>query len=89
MRSSWRRISDTDLVENARIKRQGHMFAISLRRHLSEAVTDVLVERGDQQVLMSTVKNRGAKLSIASFSTLVQRTEGNEGLAVRIDTGDT
>ena len=60
------------------------MLAISLRRHLSEAVTDVLVERGDQQVLMSTVKNLGAKLSIAGFSILVQRTEDNEGLAVRI-----
>ena len=78
------RLNDSDLVENAKIKGQRHMLAISLRRHLSEAVTDVLVERGDEQVLMSTVKNRGAKLSIAGFSILVQRTEGNEGLAVRI-----
>ena len=44
----------------------------------------MLVERGDQQVLMNTVKNRGAKLSIAGFSILVQRAERNEGLAVRI-----
>jgi uncharacterized protein (DUF2336 family) len=78
------RLNDSDLVENARIKGQGHMLAISLRRHLSEAVTDVLVERGDQKVLMSTVKNRGAKLSIVGFWILVQRTEGDEGLAVRI-----
>jgi uncharacterized protein (DUF2336 family) len=78
------RLNDTDLVENARTKGQRHMLAISLRRHLSETVTDVLVERGDQQVLMSTVKNRGAKLSVASFSTLVQRTESNEELAIRI-----
>jgi uncharacterized protein (DUF2336 family) len=33
------RLNDSDLVENARIKGQGHMLAISLRRHLSEAVT--------------------------------------------------
>jgi uncharacterized protein (DUF2336 family) len=78
------RLSDSDLVENAKVKGQGHMFAISLRRHLSEAVTDVLVERGDQQVLMSTVKNRGAKLSNTGFSVLVQRTEGDEEFAVRI-----
>jgi uncharacterized protein (DUF2336 family) len=82
--SQSQRLSDSDLVENAKIKGQGHMFAISLRRHLSEAVTDVLVERGDQQVLMSTVKNRGAKLSNAGFSILVQRTEDDEELAVRI-----
>ena len=78
------RLNDTDLVENARIKGQEHMLAISRRSHLSEAVTDVLVERGDQLVLMSTVENRGAKLSNAGFSILVQRTEGDEGLAVRI-----
>jgi uncharacterized protein (DUF2336 family) len=77
------RLSDSDLVENARIKGQGHMLAISLRGHLSEAVTDVLVDRGDQHVLMSTVKNRGARLSITGFSILVQRTEDNEELAVR------
>jgi uncharacterized protein (DUF2336 family) len=78
------RLNDSDLVENARIKGQGHMLAISLRRHLSETVTDVLVERGDQHVLISTVKNRGAKLSVAGFSILVQRSEDDEGLAVRI-----
>ena len=82
--SQSQRLNDSDLVENVRIKGQGHMLAISLRRHLSEAVTDVLVERGDQQVLMSTVKNRGAKLSITGFSILVQRSEDDEGLAVRI-----
>jgi uncharacterized protein (DUF2336 family) len=82
--SQSQRLSDSDLVENAKIKGQGHMFAISLRCHLSEAVTDVLVERGDQQVLISTVKNRGAKLSNAGFSILVQRTEGDEELAMRI-----
>lgn len=60
------------------------MLAISRRSHLNEVVTDVLVERGDQQVLMSTVENRGAKLSAAGFSTLVHRTLGNEGMAVRI-----
>ena len=78
------RLSDSDLVENARIKGQGHMLAISRRSHLSEAVTDVLVERGDQLVLMSTVENRGAKLSDAGFSILVQRTVGDEEMAVRI-----
>jgi uncharacterized protein (DUF2336 family) len=82
--SQSQRLNDSDLVENARIRGQGHMLAISQRPRLSEAVTDVLVERGDQRVLMSTVENRGAKLSNAGFSTLVQRTEGHEGLAIVI-----
>ena len=78
------RLNDSDLVENARIKGQGHMLAISQRLQLSEAVTDVLVERGNQQVLMSTVGNRGARLSDAGFSILVRRTEDDDVLAVRI-----
>jgi uncharacterized protein (DUF2336 family) len=78
------RLSDSDLVENARIKGQGHMLAISRRRYLSEVVTDVLVERGDPQVLMSTVDNRGARLSDTGFSTLLQRSEGNEGMVLRV-----
>jgi uncharacterized protein (DUF2336 family) len=78
------RLSDTDLVENARIKGQRHMLAISRRCHLNEAVTDVLIERGDQQVLMSTVENRSAKFSNSGFSILVQRTQGDDELAVRI-----
>ena len=78
------RLSDSDLVENARTKGQGHMLAISRRSHLSETVTDVLVECGDQQVLTSTVENRGAKLTNAGFSILVQRTAGDEKLAVLI-----
>jgi uncharacterized protein (DUF2336 family) len=78
------RLSDSDLVENVRIKGQGHMLAISRRSHLSEAVTDVLVECGDQPVLMSTVENRGARLSNAGFSILVRRTAGDDKLAARI-----
>src|SRR5882757_9903531 len=52
------RLDEQDLVESARKKGQGHLFAISRRRTLSEPVTDVLVERGDQQVLLSTAENR-------------------------------
>src|SRR6185312_11366521 len=44
-------LSDDDLVENAGTKSQAHLFAISQRLKLSEAVTDVLVERGDRRVV--------------------------------------
>jgi len=82
--SQSERLDDADLVENARIKGQGHMLAISRRRQLSEAITDILIERGDKQVLLSTVENRGARLSNNGFSVLVQRAEGNERLAVSV-----
>jgi uncharacterized protein (DUF2336 family) len=75
------RLDDAALVENAQHKGQEHLFAISRRRSLSEAVTDVLVVRGDQQVALSTAENRGAKFSTTGFAGLVRRSEGDDRLA--------
>jgi uncharacterized protein (DUF2336 family) len=75
------RLDDASLVENARKKGQEHLLAISRRRSLSEPITDVLVERGDRQVALSTAENRGAKLSALGFTGLVRRSEGDDRLA--------
>ena len=82
--SQSERLSDADLVANAQEKGQGHMLAISQRPQLSEIITDVLIERGDQQVLLSTVKNSGARISNSGFSRLVQLSNTDEMLAIRI-----
>ena len=65
------RLDDTTLAETPSKKGQEHLLAILRRRCLCEAVTDVLVERGDQQVVLSTAENRGAKFSETGFATLV------------------
>ena len=75
------RLDEASLVENARKKSQEHLLAISRRRSLSELVTDVLVERGDRQVVLSTAENRGAKFSTIGFNGLVRRSEGDDRLA--------
>ncbi len=75
------RLDDATLVEIVRTKGQGHMLAISHRGSLSAAVTDVLVELGDRDVMLSTVDNRGASFSDRGFSILVQRSEGDDALA--------
>jgi uncharacterized protein (DUF2336 family) len=82
--SQSERLSDADLVANAQAKGQGHMLAISRRPQLSEIVTDVLIERGNQQVLLSTVGNRGARISNSGFSKLVQLSNTDEMLAIRV-----
>lgn len=56
-------LSDADLVENATTKSQDHLFAIAQRIKLSEAVTDVLVRRGDRRVVRKVVKNTTARAS--------------------------
>jgi uncharacterized protein (DUF2336 family) len=82
--SQSERLDDACLIENARCKSQGHMLAISRRRQLSEFVTDVLVERGDERVLTSVVENLQAKFSDAGFSILASRSGDNERLAISI-----
>jgi uncharacterized protein (DUF2336 family) len=78
------RLDDLTLVENASAMGQEHLFAISQRRCLSEAVTDVLVERGDRVVAMSAVANSGARFSETSFAKLVRRSDGDDELAERV-----
>jgi uncharacterized protein (DUF2336 family) len=78
------RLDDDMLIENARIKSQGHLLAISKRKVLSGAVTDVLVERGNDEVVESTVKNPGAEFSENGFTRLVSRAEGDDNLTTCI-----
>jgi uncharacterized protein (DUF2336 family) len=73
------RLAETDLVDIASTKGQGHLRAISGRHVLGEAVTDVLVRRGDREVARSVAENRGARISQRSFSNLVKRAE-NDGI---------
>ena len=78
------RLGDDDLREIAGSKGQGHLLAISGRRGISEAVTDVLVRRGDREVVRSVVDNRGARLSEKGFSTLVERAADDGALAEKV-----
>jgi uncharacterized protein (DUF2336 family) len=75
------RVDDALLVQCARSKSQDHLLAISRRKTLSEVVTDVLVERGNKQVVLSTANNRGARFSEASFCRLIKRSDGDDTLA--------
>jgi uncharacterized protein (DUF2336 family) len=77
-------IDDATLMEGARTKGQEHLLAISRRPVLVEALTDVLVERGDQLVAQSTAENPGARFSEFGYSTLVKRSENDPELALRM-----
>ena len=78
------RLDEAFLVESAKTKSQDHLLAISHRRSLGEAVTDVLVERGDQQVAINVVTNLGAKFSEFGYSTLVKRAHNDGDLALGV-----
>jgi uncharacterized protein (DUF2336 family) len=72
------------LIENAKSKSQAHLLAISQRRSLHEDVTDVLLSRGDQEVVRAVVKNDGARFSESGFWRLVHRSENDVVLALDV-----
>ena len=74
-------LDDEALIETARNKSQAHLMAISTRKTLSGAVTDVLVLRGNDAVIQSTVNNPGAEFTERGFTRLVNRAEGDDNLA--------
>jgi len=80
------RLQDQALVANASSKSQRHLFAISQRRQLSEAVTDILVQRGDREVVHSVAQNTGARFSETGFQTLVTRAANDDDLATFVGT---
>src|SRR5205814_1237602 len=69
------------LIETPRNRGQAHLLAISTRKTLSCAVTDVLVLRGNDAVIQSTVNNPGAEFTERGFTRLVNRAEGDDDLA--------
>jgi uncharacterized protein (DUF2336 family) len=77
-------LDEETLVDGASRKSQQHLLAISRRSVLSEAVTDVLVQRGDRTVAVSTAENHGARFSEFGYSTLVQRAQRDGDLALAI-----
>ncbi len=71
------RIDEKMLVESALTKGQAHLLAISQRQSIGEAVTDVLVKRGDQEVATSVARNEGARFSGSGLLHMVRRAEGD------------
>jgi uncharacterized protein (DUF2336 family) len=52
------RLDDDDLIATAHSKGQDHLYAITQRKALSPAVTDVLVDHGDRHVVRSVARTR-------------------------------
>jgi uncharacterized protein (DUF2336 family) len=69
------RIDGRALVSIARSKSQQHLLAISKRKSICEDITDLLVTRGNQQVLNSVATNSGARFSDFGILHLIKRSE--------------
>lgn len=82
-------LTDDDLAEITRTKSQAHLSKIAGRSQLSEAVTNVLVDQGNADVVNKVAKNDGARFSKAGMNMLVMRANGDdqltESIAMRAD----
>ena len=83
------RLRTSTLVEIASTKGQDHLLAISGRINLPEAVTDVIVDRGERNVIRKLANNASARFSDAGYSSIVARADADdelvEILGLRID----
>jgi uncharacterized protein (DUF2336 family) len=74
-------LTDADLSEIARTMSQDHLSAIAGRNHVSEAVTGILVERGNDHVMQRVAGNNGAQFSRVTLATLLGKAGENSDLA--------
>ena len=72
-------IDEKMLLEIASMKGQGHLLAMAERPTLSTDLTDIMVARGDRDVVRRAAGNAGAAFSEESYSTLVKRA-GQDGV---------
>jgi uncharacterized protein (DUF2336 family) len=82
------RLETPALVANVCTKSQSHMLAITKRESIDVMVTDVLVTRGDQEVVNSVAHNDGARFSDFGFLHMIQRAEGDSILAEQLGLRD-
>jgi uncharacterized protein (DUF2336 family) len=77
-------LDEPTLIEIARQKGQAHLLAMTERPVLSAGLTDVLVERGDRDVVRRAAANAGATFSPDGYSELIKRAAKDGVLTVRI-----
>jgi uncharacterized protein (DUF2336 family) len=73
------RLDESDLRVIAQTKSQAHLLALSSRLGITEALSEILVTRGDREVARSIATNQQAWLSEKAFTTLVERA-GKDGV---------
>lgn len=78
------RIDENDLMHIAETKSQAHLLAMSTRLGIGEALSDILVERGNRDVARSIATNPHAQLSTNAFTTLAKRAEQDGVVAEKV-----
>jgi uncharacterized protein (DUF2336 family) len=81
-------IDEAALIEIARLRGQSHLLAMSERPTLAPGLTDVIVRRGDREVVRRAAGNAGAEFSQAGYSTLIKRAGSDAVLTLTVGQRD-
>jgi uncharacterized protein (DUF2336 family) len=81
-------IDEAALIEIARLRGQSHLLAMSERPVLTPGLTDVIVRRGDREVVRCAAGNAGAEFSRAGYSTLIKRAGSDAVLTLKVGQRD-
>lgn len=82
--SQSQRLTSQDLIGVARTKGQDHLLAISSRQRIEESVTDVLIERGNNNVIHRLSGNSGATFSEEGYLKLTRKADSDQGLLEKL-----
>lgn len=75
------RLTSDDLAEIAGTSTQAHLLVISRRRDLTEKVSDVLIAKGNGEVLRQVAANPDCRISHGGFERLVHAAKADDALA--------
>jgi len=81
-------LDEQALLEIAEAEGQGHLLAISERPALSPDLTDVMLRRGDRDVVRRTAGNNGALFSESGYSELIKRASQDGVLTITVGQRD-
>jgi uncharacterized protein (DUF2336 family) len=73
-------LTEEDLLGVVRAHGQAHLRAVSARKDVSEAVSEVIVARGDDETLGELLRNDGARLSRPASEAAIERAKANPAL---------
>ena len=68
-------LTEDDLIRLAQRGSQAHLTAIAGRATVPEKVTDVLIDRGDREVVHTVTANHGARFSDYGMGRLIEKCE--------------
>ena len=79
-------LKDAELIEIIQYRTMEHRLAVAMRASVSSAVSDALVEKGEDPVLETLLENQGAEISDQAMEQIVERSEKSERLQLPLVT---